>query len=115
MRSTDKSTEAFSKPQPQVNHVLSSWKVTLSQGRYRWRNDQVVKERAKLTEGKVMNCQQWSCELFGDTKHRVGIFKFIFTPILRFQMQSFILVLNRLDVGIREEENARDDGNNSPI
>ena len=90
MRSTDKSTEAFSKPQPQVNHVLSSWKVTLSQGRYRWRNDQVVKERAKLTEGKVMNYQQWSSELVWRSIPKTGIFKFIYTPILRFQMQFFI-------------------------
>ena len=40
-----------------LNHVLASCKVALSQGRYRWRHDQVLREIAKLTEQRVINCQ----------------------------------------------------------
>ena len=40
-----------------LNHVLASCKVALSQGRYRWRHDQVLREIARLTEEKVVNCQ----------------------------------------------------------
>ena len=38
-----------------LNHVLASCNVALSQGRYRWRHDQVLKEIAKLTEERVTN------------------------------------------------------------
>ena len=31
-----------------LNHILASCKVALSQGRYRWRHDQVLREIAKL-------------------------------------------------------------------
>ena len=40
-----------------LNHVLASCKVALSQGRYRWRHDQVLGEIAKLTAEKVLNSQ----------------------------------------------------------
>ena len=40
-----------------LNHVLANCKVALSQGRYRWRHDQVLREIARLTEEKVVNCQ----------------------------------------------------------
>ena len=40
-----------------LNHVLASCNVALSQGRYRWRHDQVLKEIAKLTEERVTNSQ----------------------------------------------------------
>ena len=41
-----------------LNHVLASCKVALSQGRYRWRHDQVLKEIARLTEEKVTHSER---------------------------------------------------------
>ena len=38
-----------------LNHVLANCKVLLSQVRYMWRHDQVLKEIARLTEAKVKN------------------------------------------------------------
>ena len=40
-----------------LNHILVSCKVALSQGRYRWRHDQVLKEIARWTEEKITNSQ----------------------------------------------------------
>ena len=40
-----------------LNHVLASCNVALTQGRYRWRHDQVLKEIAKLTEERVTDRQ----------------------------------------------------------
>lgn len=44
------SCELFKIPNASLQHILSGCKIALSQGRYRWRHDQVLRKLAEVLE-----------------------------------------------------------------
>ena len=52
-------------PNASLQHILSSCKITLSQGHYRWHHDQVLKKMAEVLEG----CRQGSKESLPAENH----------------------------------------------
>lgn len=41
-----------------LQHILSSYKSALTQGRYRWRHDQILKKLAEVVESKRMEANR---------------------------------------------------------
>ncbi|KAL6473069.1 hypothetical protein MHYP_G00192570 [Metynnis hypsauchen] len=47
---SDESCHLCNAPNPSLQHILSSCKTALAQGRYRWRHDQVLRKLAEVLE-----------------------------------------------------------------
>ncbi|KAL6468407.1 hypothetical protein MHYP_G00240840 [Metynnis hypsauchen] len=51
---SDESCHLCNTPNPSLQHILSSCKTALAQGRYRWRHDQVLRKLAEVLEMRTI-------------------------------------------------------------
>ncbi|KAL6466887.1 hypothetical protein MHYP_G00246910 [Metynnis hypsauchen] len=58
---SDESCHLCNAPNPSLQHILSSCKTALAQGRYRWRHDQVLRKLAEVLEDCISDIlyQDW--------------------------------------------------------